>query len=351
LEPKTTDKLLCAVCGADCDGSEVHLRNIASGRRRILDAAEMPRSPEGRLAVCHDCQRQSIAHRGFLKYLRKLVILQATKNGRGGRPLGTNVCCPYCGSSDRWRISRRAKHYDNWRCRACRNNYSEITHTELNYARMEPDKLSELQERFVSGETPSMAAKAMNISPHTTARWYLVWQSRLGLPDLSLGRGPTTLNPHMTPNRRAYLTCIARSEPWSRGRGSAVEFHCERLGWTIQGADGAVRLTASGVRALDNSDRKTPDRGLCVVDDCGRMVASGGLCSTHYWRLAKHGSLDQPQRKCGTAVKCSKLDETQVRQIRRLAGTLAQRKIAEQFGVSQSAVADILKGVTWKHVA
>jgi hypothetical protein len=45
----------------------------------------------------------------------------------------------------------------------------------------------------------------------------------------------------------------------------------------------------------------------------------------------------------------SKLTAENVSSIRQLAGILAQRKIAERFGVSQSAVSLIVSGRNWRH--
>lgn len=53
----------------------------------------------------------------------------------------------------------------------------------------------------------------------------------------------------------------------------------------------------------------------------------------------------------GTDVKNSKLNENNVREIREMYDSgIIQRKIAEKFNVSVSAIKDVLKGKNWKHV-
>ncbi len=59
------------------------------------------------------------------------------------------------------------------------------------------------------------------------------------------------------------------------------------------------------------------NQNVCSVDDCGEMVKSKGLCSTHYHRMYKHGKLDKPKTKreeliengCSYCPKCDKEKE------------------------------------------
>jgi hypothetical protein len=60
----------------------------------------------------------------------------------------------------------------------------------------------------------------------------------------------------------------------------------------------------------------------------------------------KHGT--QPR---GETHGCSKLNESQVREILALGKNLYQHQIAEKFGVSQTAIWRILRGKTWQHLA
>ena len=75
---------------------------------------------------------------------------------------------------------------------------------------------------------------------------------------------------------------------------------------------------------------------------------------------AKDNSHDcmKKDRHCrGSRNGISKLNEKQVRQMRRLydkyrkRGGLVQRELAKQFGVSRVLVSDITRGKTWKHVS
>lgn len=55
----------------------------------------------------------------------------------------------------------------------------------------------------------------------------------------------------------------------------------------------------------------------------------------------------------GTEHPCSKLTDQAVREIRDMyrPGTVSQKELAEEFGVSQQMIARILAGISWKHVA
>jgi len=53
----------------------------------------------------------------------------------------------------------------------------------------------------------------------------------------------------------------------------------------------------------------------------------------------------------GTKQWAAKLNEDDVREIRRLAGTMSQEKIGKLFSVTQTVVSSILLRKTWKHVA
>lgn len=52
----------------------------------------------------------------------------------------------------------------------------------------------------------------------------------------------------------------------------------------------------------------------------------------------------------GEAHPSAKLTAKNVRQIRKLIGTISNRALARQFGVSPTAIEDIRDRVTWKHV-
>jgi hypothetical protein len=61
---------------------------------------------------------------------------------------------------------------------------------------------------------------------------------------------------------------------------------------------------------------------------------------THRWRGARRGQ-DNP---------FAKLDDAKVREIKALIGTASQQKIADQYGIGQSAISRIKRGVDWAHV-
>ena len=52
----------------------------------------------------------------------------------------------------------------------------------------------------------------------------------------------------------------------------------------------------------------------------------------------------------GSKRKLAKLTEAQVAEIKLLKGKESQESIAKRYGVSQSAIYFIFKGVTWSHV-
>ncbi len=64
-----------------------------------------------------------------------------------------------------------------------------------------------------------------------------------------------------------------------------------------------------------------------------------------------HGSHTKPEtRRRGSKSGMSKLTEANIVEIRKLAGTMSQQKIADQFGVVQVTISAILRGATWIHV-
>jgi hypothetical protein len=52
----------------------------------------------------------------------------------------------------------------------------------------------------------------------------------------------------------------------------------------------------------------------------------------------------------GARMHFAKLTETKVREIRTLAGTMSQQKIADRFGVTQANISDVLARNTWAWV-
>jgi len=58
--------------------------------------------------------------------------------------------------------------------------------------------------------------------------------------------------------------------------------------------------------------------------------------------MLAHGRATRGQRQPG-----AKLTEADVREIRRLAGTMLQREIGKMFGVSRVTVTSVLSGKRW----
>lgn len=76
-----------------------------------------------------------------------------------------------------------------------------------------------------------------------------------------------------------------------------------------------------------------------------------------YAGTAKDNALDRERRGRGGGPKLrgdnssnAILNESQVREIKRLKGTVSARVLAERFGVSQSAIYSIYGGYSWSHV-
>ena len=97
-----------------------------------------------------------------------------------------------------------------------------------------------------------------------------------------------------------------------------------------------------------------PHRCQCSVEEfgekCGEKVYSLGLCHRHYVRYKRHKNpLICIANKDRKSVK---LDETKVREIRRLYKSGAtQRSIARDFNVTRSAVQKVTQRKNWRGVA
>lgn len=65
--------------------------------------------------------------------------------------------------------------------------------------------------------------------------------------------------------------------------------------------------------------------------------------------------IEQEIAKCsphprGTLLHNAKLNENSVRDIRRCAYKVSQRKMAQKYGVSLETIKSVIKGFTWTHV-
>lgn len=85
------------------------------------------------------------------------------------------------------------------------------------------------------------------------------------------------------------------------------------------------------------------------------------LCNTrlciaiHHLTLGTHAQNMQYMIACERSLRGeenpdARLTDVDVRQIRKLAGTMSQRKIAALFGVTKTSIYNILKRKTWRHI-
>jgi hypothetical protein len=68
----------------------------------------------------------------------------------------------------------------------------------------------------------------------------------------------------------------------------------------------------------------------------------------------RHGSKTKPERiPRGTAIHTAKLNDDQVREIRRMytAGEANQKALALRFGIAQKNISALIRRETWKHVS
>jgi hypothetical protein len=91
-----------------------------------------------------------------------------------------------------------------------------------------------------------------------------------------------------------------------------------------------------------------------AAHSCGR--GSSGCCNPNHLRWATPSENSAERRVHGTSGTgssnaCAKLTESDIPEIRALAGAVSITKIAERFGVSRGAVRLVLAGATWTHVA
>lgn len=82
----------------------------------------------------------------------------------------------------------------------------------------------------------------------------------------------------------------------------------------------------------------------CIISGCNGKIASWGLCSTHYQRWIKYHSIEKHQREY-------KLSSENVKEIRRRHEKKESTSLlAEEFGVTDGHISNVIYGRTWKNV-
>ena len=125
----------------------------------------------------------------------------------------------------------------------------------------------------------------------------------------------------------------------------------DKKGYGLIYRPGAPRLRAHRA-AWELANGPIPD-GLFVLHACDNPPC----CNTAHLFLGTKADNNADMYSKGRAALGSrnghaKLTESNVREIRALlASGLLQREIAERFGVTQTTISPLLRGVTWKHVA
>jgi hypothetical protein len=93
----------------------------------------------------------------------------------------------------------------------------------------------------------------------------------------------------------------------------------------------------------------------CKADNCARNTVAKGLCDKHYRRTRKRadGSYEDRRRRLDGATPLERYEN----QIDRTggpdscaAGGISQRALAEEYGVSENHLRNIVNCRVWKHV-
>lgn len=153
--------------------------------------------------------------------------------------------------------------------------------------------------------------------------------------------------------------------PWTAGRtsrgygrawytGKTRQAH--RLAWLFSGfplsVDEMLRHQVCDNPPCCNPAHLAPGTHLDNMRDMrehGRAAHRGGIALGD-----RNGSLTHPEsRPRGTSQRRAKLTDEAVRELRRLfaSGGHTTYALAKAYGVSQSTVAQIVRGVKWRHVA
>jgi len=129
-------------------------------------------------------------------------------------------------------------------------------------------------------------------------------------------------------------------------------FSRNRFGYGIVYWGGRTRLVHVIICSLTKGP-KPKDRPY-ACHSCGKGT-SGCVNQSHLrWDTAKKNAQDKIEHGThlvGEKIGNSKLSESEILEIRALAGSLTHREIGEKFGVSRSNVGYILNGLSWNHVS
>jgi HNH endonuclease len=145
---------------------------------------------------------------------------------------------------------------------------------------------------------------------------------------------------------------------WMRGRFDADDTdECFWVPWRATYSVGAVFL--DGVRMDAHvvictwAHGPNPEPGVLeVAHSCG----SRGCLNRRHVRWATHQENMNDQlgptgkRQFGSARNGAKLTEDDVREIRRLAGTMTKRALAHRYGVGEMTIGRIIRREKWKHI-
>lgn len=116
--------------------------------------------------------------------------------------------------------------------------------------------------------------------------------------------------------------------------------------------DGRTNYAHDHMCRVAHGERPSPDHE--VAHSCGR--GRDGCINPNHLRWATrlenmHDMIAHGRTQRGVRHVGSKLNDDQIRSIRRLAGQVSQRKIARQFGVSQQLISAIIQRRKWGWLA
>lgn len=125
-------------------------------------------------------------------------------------------------------------------------------------------------------------------------------------------------------------------------------FASKIAGYGVLRIKGRKILAHRYICELAHGDAPTPF--LHAAHNCGRG-GFGCVNPQHLeWKTVRENALDRlvhGTQTRGEGQHKSKLTEENVREIRRLLGTMLHREIAELFGVGRPSISDIARGITW----